>query len=716
MAIIPSWKGSSSRLINAQDLYGHQSYQYDPNSNRTQTTQNNSTDHYSYSSDNHQLSHLNGNAYHYDANGHITQLPRAAITTDLRYGDHNRLVSVNGITYTYNGQGQRVKKANDTGQAIEYHYHQNGQLIAETDALGNTQKEYLYQQGQLIAIATSEVTRTTPPEAVQEIDVTDRWRSIDYAPTGTQPVIIAGVPSYHGKHAGVIRIKNVTATQAKIAFKEWNYLDGHHRTEQVSFMALTPGRHTMPDGSIWEVGRFTLNGTKNWTTQTFDSPFSAAPRVFLTAQTANGSDVVSLRAKAITRTRFKAALYEQDSLNHSGHVNETIGYLAIYSSTREGTATIHGINTNYALASRRLNHNFRATLNHRLKLEEEQSKDRERQHLFETVAVLSVKGHIFAQDNSSKGGDTIAIRRNSSTPQRQAMGISTAAPTDIFYVHNDHLGTPQVITNKHQDIVWQAQYDPFGQATITTERIVNNIRFPGQYFDTETGLHYNYYRYYDPETGRYITSDPIGLSGGTNTYGYVGGNPANLSDPYGLCPWCAVGAVISGGLNAYSQYQANRGFNNFNWGAFLASTATGALGGGLGTAASRLTWRAAGSTWQLSAAGQLAVNSAGSTAIGAGVTAAQNKLTGSCNSVSGAAINGLLAGGLGAGFGSGISNVFKAVNQANYNSLSLSTRLLFGSNALHGVNHPIFLPGGVTLGNALGNTVANLPVYQSGTN
>jgi len=116
----------------------------------------------------------------------------------------------------------------------------------------------------------------------------------------------------------------------------------------------------------------------------------------------------------------------------------------------------------------------------------------------------------------------------------------------LYYVHNDHLGTPQAITDQNQKIVWQAVYDPFGKATIITETLENNIRFPGQYFDKETGLHYNYYRYYDPNTGRYITSDPIGLAGGLNTYAYVGGNPLKYIDWYGLTPITGTGTPSAG--------------------------------------------------------------------------------------------------------------------------------------------------------------------------
>jgi len=105
----------------------------------------------------------------------------------------------------------------------------------------------------------------------------------------------------------------------------------------------------------------------------------------------------------------------------------------------------------------------------------------------------------------------------------------------VYYYHNDHLGTPQLMTNDSGAIVWRADYGPFGNANFSTNStVINNFRLPGQIYDRETGLHYNYHRYYDPNTGRYQRADPIGIPGGINLYTYSENNPVNWIDFFGL--------------------------------------------------------------------------------------------------------------------------------------------------------------------------------------
>jgi RHS repeat-associated protein len=125
-----------------------------------------------------------------------------------------------------------------------------------------------------------------------------------------------------------------------------------------------------------------------------------------------------------------------------------------------------------------------------------------------------------------------------------------------YHVHVDHLGTPKALTDASGQVIWKASYHPFGKATITSQGPTFNLRFPGQYFDAETGLHYNWRRYYDPNTGRYITSDPIGLAGGINTYAYALSNPIANADPTGEFVPFLVGAyaAVEFALSAWDAY------------------------------------------------------------------------------------------------------------------------------------------------------------------
>ncbi len=117
----------------------------------------------------------------------------------------------------------------------------------------------------------------------------------------------------------------------------------------------------------------------------------------------------------------------------------------------------------------------------------------------------------------------------------------------LVFIHNDHLGTPKLMTDGDMRVVWQAQSLPFGETRASVADVKQSLRFPGQYKDEETGYHYNYHRDYDPTLGRYIQSDPIGLLGGVNTFGYVGGNPVTSFDPKGLVEWTGRVEYINAG-------------------------------------------------------------------------------------------------------------------------------------------------------------------------
>ena len=160
-----------------------------------------------------------------------------------------------------------------------------------------------------------------------------------------------------------------------------------------------------------------------------------------------------------------------------------------------------------------------------------------------TRFVYDEKGHLLGEyDGTGKLiEETVWLDDLPIATLRPTGGTGTPTPIDIYYVHADHLGSPRAVTRPSDNaIMWRwDNTDPFG-ANAANENPTGQgtfkyaLRFPGQYYDAETGTHYNYFRDYDPGIGRYEQSDPIGIRGGLNSFSYVANSPALGIDPQGL--------------------------------------------------------------------------------------------------------------------------------------------------------------------------------------
>jgi len=150
---------------------------------------------------------------------------------------------------------------------------------------------------------------------------------------------------------------------------------------------------------------------------------------------------------------------------------------------------------------------------------------------------LWLEDNLLSEVSQSRSADSDHIHRTQKTYLFEPGSFKPLAfvqDGETYHYHLDHLGTPQEITNGSGEVVWAVSYKAYGNLAVAHEQqIENNLRFQGQYYDSETGLHYNRFRYYDPGAGRFINQDPIGLLGGLNNYQYVP-NPVGWVDPFGL--------------------------------------------------------------------------------------------------------------------------------------------------------------------------------------
>jgi RHS repeat-associated protein len=433
-------------------------------------------------------------SYTYDSgtnqNGRLTQVTDASGSTSWSYATHGKVLSRQqsmGITKTlghaYDSAGRLQTLTLPSGNTITYGYT-DGKITSLT-LNGSTTilSNVLYQP----FAPTQGWTWGNSSLAIREYDTDGKVTDIDSA----------GLKTY--SYDDAFRITGVT--------------DAANSTLSQSYGYDLLDRLTSATGTSLNQG---------WTYDANSNRLSTTGSAASTYTISSTSNRLSSTSGALSRT------YSYDS---SGNTTSDGAATFVYDDAgRMVSATKAGVTTTYALNG----------IGQRVKKTTTGSS---------RYFVYDEAGHLIGEYNNSGNliQETVWL---ADTPV--AVLKPNGSGVDVYYVHTDHLNTPRRISRPSDNvIVWRWDSDPFGTTAANDDpdgdsnAFVYGLRFPGQYFDAETGLHYNYMRDgYDPGVARYTQSDPAGLRAGTNTYAYVGGNPLRYSDPQGLNPvaGCVVGA------------------------------------------------------------------------------------------------------------------------------------------------------------------------------
>ncbi|MGD9948944.1 MAG: PKD domain-containing protein [Desulfobulbus sp.] len=224
------------------------------------------------------------------------------------------------VSYTWHfGDGASVSGSNKT---VSHTYTTEASFTATLQVTDN-----------LGATASTSTTISVKPEETAallnvetgEVVVTGNWVRVPLSGSFQNPIVLAGPAGFNDPVPGVVRLRNVDATGFDIRFSEWNYLDGIHPQETVSYLVMEKGRYTLPDGTMVEAGSFA--GTTTWATVTFSSALAKTPVVMTTIASNNETDTISGRLKDIATTGFAYYFREQEK-NTNTHARETVNYIA----------------------------------------------------------------------------------------------------------------------------------------------------------------------------------------------------------------------------------------------------------------------------------------------------------------------------------------------------------------------------------------------------
>ena len=487
----------------------------------------------------------NTRRYLYDKAGNLTQEEHLQAGTTLeqrityQYNANNRLIAYNqqdgqgqaisAATYQIDALGRITQRSTQLGNnpsaiTLGQSYHPDGQLASHTYPDGS-QTQYSYLQGQLAQVKLPngsaitygdyqwlQPTKIQTPGATktQTLDALQRPQSITVQGAAKQTLMSR---SYQYDPVG-----NITQITSDLG------------ATQYSYDALSRLTQAKPDAALQTLGlpteQYTYDSVHNRTSSAHQPgawSYNADNQLTQYPAQHNGQTLatqVQYNAQGHTRKETNsqsAKTYQYNSAERLVRYEETGSTSAVQASYR------------YDPFGRRI------------------SKTVVKGAATQTTYFVYGESSLLAEANE-QGVITKAYGWNpqvedmwSTAPLWQAnpqnASLSNTA-TAYHYLHTDHLETPVLGTDKSGMQTWKAISEAFGDTKVdTSSAITMNLRFAGQYFDVESGLHQNYWRDYRPAVGRYVQSDPIGLAGGMNTYAYVGGNPLSFTDPMGLDRW-----------------------------------------------------------------------------------------------------------------------------------------------------------------------------------
>lgn len=419
--------------------------------------------------------------YDYDASGRLTRAKNAARELRWKYDPVGRVIEdwqdQHQISHTYNASGERIKSCLPDGEQITYSYNANSQFAGMA-----------FNQKTLVAIAHDSMGRELKRRLGNQLETESR-----YDPQGRLIAQRTGKRSQRSQFAPVSQRGYQYNEYGQLAQIDDN-LRGTTRYHYDALDRLTQVDGPNPETFVHDPAGNILGSSADANTQT--------------DQQSNGN---------------RLAFYGDNHYRYDERGNRIL--------------RAHG-------KQQRLQQHFK--YNALNQLEAVESQQHQTTYQYDALGRRINKRNAQSEtkflwlDNTLLSETSTQIATQTRTAKLYLFEPGTHKPLavvqdqEIFHYHLDHLGTPQEITNAHGKLAWSASFKAYGNlAVVHNNEIENNLRFQGQYFDQETGLHYNRFRYYDPECGRFTSQDPIGLLGGVNNYQYVP-NPTGWVDPLGL--------------------------------------------------------------------------------------------------------------------------------------------------------------------------------------